>query len=231
MRNSNAIVNKFWSDRFKIKRFTLKGISQNRFLNKKPMKPSLILLFVLFITKSFAQNVTSPEEQDAIKKVIADETKFFYARNVEKWSNSYRQTPQTYWAKIEKEEGFQQEGWDNIMPFVSNYFKENSKAVKATFKRENYNFRKVNPTYIWVTFDQSKALKDKKESSKETRILELIKGEWKIANATGFYVPNDKSVKSETAIIPKEKVKSESSEKEGLEKGKKSKIKDTKKAF
>jgi hypothetical protein len=183
------------------------------------MKPSLILLFVLYITKSFAQNVTSLEEQDAIKKVIADESKFFYARNIEKWANSYRQTPQTYWAKIEKEEGFQQEGWDNILPFVTN------------FKRENYNFRKVNPTYIWVTFDQNKTVKDKKESSKETRILELIKGEWKIVNLTGFYVMNHNSVKSETVIIPKEKSKSESSEKEGsIKEKKKEKVKDTKKA-
>ena len=195
------------------------------------MKPTLILLFVLFITKSFAQNITSPEEQEAIKKVVADEAKFFYARNAEKWANSYRQTPQTYWAKIEKEEGFQKEGWDNIIFFVANYFKENPKSVKATFKRESYNFRKVNPTYIWVTFDQSKTVKDKKESSKETRILELIKGEWKIVNATGFYVPNDKSAKSGAIEISKEKNKSESSEQEGSVKEKrKEKVKDTKKA-
>jgi hypothetical protein len=195
------------------------------------MKPSLILLFVLFFTNLFSQNVTSPEEQDAIKKVVADEAKNFYGRNMEKWANSYRQTPQTYWAKIEKEEGFQKEGWDNIMSFITNYFKENPKAIKVTFKRENYNFRKVNPTYIWVTFDQNKTVKDKKESSKETRILELIKGEWKIVNATGFYVPNVNSAKTETAIIPKEKNKSESSEKEGsVKEKKKEKLKDTKKA-
>jgi len=179
------------------------------------MKPFLILICVLFISKSFAQNITSAEEQDAIKKVITDESKFFYARNLEKWTNCYRQTPQTYWAKVEKEEGFQKEGWDNIMPFVTKYFKENPKAIKATFKRENYNFRKVNPTYVWVTFDQNKIVKDRKDLSKETRTLELIKGEWKIVNATGFYLPTDKSVKPETAISPREKSKSESSEKEG----------------
>lgn len=196
------------------------------------MKPYLILLCVLFITKSFAQNVTSPEEQEAIKKVIADESNFFYARNIEKWINCYRQTPQTYWAKIEKEEGFQKEGWDNIMPFVTNYFKENTKVIKATFKRENYNFRKVNPTYIWVTFDQNKTIKDKKEASKETRILELIKGEWKIVNVTGFYIPSGKSTKPETNINPKEKNRSESSEKEGsLNSIKEKKVKDVKKAF
>jgi hypothetical protein len=194
------------------------------------MKPSLILLFVLFFSKSYAQNITTPEEQDAIKKIVADEAKFFYARNAEKWANCYRQTAQTYWAKIEKEEGFQKEGWDNIMPFITHYFEENPKAIKATFKRENYNFRKVNPTYIWVTFDQNRTVKDKKTSSKETRILELIKGEWKIVNTTGFYLSNDKSVQSEIVTIPKEKKKSESSEKEGSVKEKKEKTKDTKKA-
>jgi hypothetical protein len=194
------------------------------------MKPYLILLFVLFFSKSFSQNVTTPEEQDAIKKVVVDEAKFFYARNTEKWANCYRQTAQTYWAKIEKEEGFQKEGWDNIMPFITHYFEENPKAIKATFKRENYNFRKVNPTYIWVTFDQNRTVKDKKTSSKETRILELIKGEWKIVNTTGFYLSNDKSVQSEIVTIPKEKKKSESSEKEGSVKEKKEKVKDTKRA-
>ncbi|MBC7410524.1 MAG: hypothetical protein H7339_19235 [Arcicella sp.] len=193
------------------------------------MKSYLILLFVLFITKSYAQNVTSSEEQDEIKKVIADESKFFYVSNIEKWATCYRQTPQTYWARIEKEGVFQKEGWDNIMPFVTNYFKENPKVIKATFKRENYNFRKVNPTYIWVTFDQNRTVSEIKSSSKETRILELIKGEWKIINATGFYVPDDKSVKSEIKIITKDKNKSESSEKEASGKEKKSKIKDTKK--
>ena len=80
------------------------------------MKPSLILLFVLIFTKSFAQNVTTPEEQDAIKKVVADEAKFFYAQNAEKWANCYRQTNQTYWARIEKDGTLQKEGWDNKLP-------------------------------------------------------------------------------------------------------------------
>lgn len=193
------------------------------------MKSYLLIIFTLLFTKSFAQNVTSPEEQDEIKQVIADEAKFYYARNVEKWADCYRQTPQTYWAMIDREGGTtQREGWDNINAFVLGYLKENPKIVKYTFKRENYNFRKVNPTYIWVTFDQTKILSGKKDLSKETRILELIKSEWKIVNRTGFYVPTEKSSKDETVVISKdkkeisekekkiitEKMKNESSEKE-----------------
>ena len=170
------------------------------------MKSYLLILFTLLFTKSFSQNVTSPEEQDEIKQVIADEAKFYYARNIEKWANCYRQTPQTYWAMIDREGGTtQKEGWDNISTFLMGYFKENPKAVKCTFKRENYNFRKVNPTYIWVTFDQIKTLAGKKDLSKETRILELIKSEWKIVNRTGFYMPTEKSSKDEPVVISKDK--------------------------
>ena len=174
------------------------------------MKPYLLIIFSLLFTKSFAQNVTSLEEQDEIKQVIADEAKFYYARNLEKWANCYRQTPQSYWAIIDREGGtMQKEGWDNINAFVSGYLKENPKAVKCTFKRENYNFRRVNPTYIWVTFDQTKILSGKKDLSKEIRILELIKSEWKIVNRTGFYMPTEKTTKEEPIATLKDKDKKE----------------------
>lgn len=170
------------------------------------MRPYLLIIFTLIFTKLFAQNITLPEEQDEIKQVVADEAKFYYARNIEKWANCYRQTPQTYWAMIDREGGtMQKEGWDNINAYVSGYLKENPKAVKCTFKRENYNFRRVNPTYIWVTFDQTKTLGGKKDLSKETRILELIKGEWKIVNRTGFYIPSEKTTKEELMLSEKDK--------------------------
>lgn len=190
------------------------------------MKTYLLIIFSLLFTKSFAQNVTSSEEQDEIKQVVADESKFYYARNLEKWANCYRQTSQTYWAIIDKD-GYtmQREGWDNINSYVSSYFKENLKAVKSTFKRENYNFRKVNPTYIWVTFDQTKTLAGKKDLSKETRILELIKGEWKIVNRTGFYMPTENTSQEQSIITLKDKDKNEiagKDKKEIIEKDKKS---------
>ena len=198
------------------------------------MKPYLLIIFTLLFTNAFAQNVTSPEEQDEIKQVVADEAKFYYARNVEKWANCYRQTPQTYWAMIDKEGGTtQKEGWDNINSYISGYLKENPKAVKCTFKRENYNFRKVNPTYIWVTFDQTKTMAGKNDLSKETRILELIKNEWKIVNRTGFYMPSEKTMKEESVVSGKDKkeiagkdkkTNSEKEMKEVTEKDKKSKV-------
>ncbi len=146
---------------------------------------------MLCINKVYAQNITSSEEQTQIKQVITDEAKHFYNKNLEKWSTFYSQTPQTYWAIAEKDFSGQAETWDKILQLVGNHFSQNPKAIKATFKRENYTFRKVNPTYIWVTFDQTRSTDNKKFTSKELRIVELIKGEWKIVNCTGFSINSE----------------------------------------
>lgn len=151
----------------------------------------LILFSMLCLNKAFSQNITSPEEQTQIKQVITEEAKHFYSKNLEKWSTFYRQTPQTYWAIAEKDFSGQAETWDKILQLVRNHFSQNPKAIKATYKRENYTFRKVNPTYIWVTFDQTRSTDNKKFTSKELRIVELIKGEWKIVNRTGFSINSE----------------------------------------
>jgi hypothetical protein len=152
----------------------------------------LLIISMLCLNKAFSQNVTSPEEQGQIKQVITEESKQFYNKNLEKWSVYYRQTPQTYWAITDKEISAQEETWDKIIQSVSKYFIQNPKAIKATFKRDNYTFRKVNPTYVWVTFDQTRTTDNKKYQTKELRIVELIKGEWKIVNRTGFSISNEK---------------------------------------
>jgi hypothetical protein len=165
----------------------------------------IILVCSLIISQlglTFAQNVTTPEEQESIKTVVSDESTYFYNRNAEKWANCYRQTASTYWACIEKDGTLQKEGWDAIGPFVTGYIKDNPKPIKCSFKRENYNFRKVNPTYIWLTFDQTRTTGKTKDFSKETRIMELIKGEWKIVNMTGFWMPLEEKTKEVSKAKP-----------------------------
>lgn len=172
------------------------------------MRKLLLAFFLFTIPCSFlsAQNLVSQEDQEQIKQVISAETKLFYARKLSDWKNLWRQTPSSYWALIEKNNRFQKEGWDNISKFMEKYYQEN-KAASFTFKRENTNFRKVNPTYLWVTFDQTRIASDgKKDFFKELRILELIKGEWKIVNMTSVWMPGGAGIVKEeagTGLIPK----------------------------
>ncbi|WP_044171838.1 hypothetical protein [Flectobacillus major] len=152
----------------------------------------ILLLLVLSSKLLIAQNVTSPQEQASIKQVISDEAKYYVAKDYDKWILLYRQTPQVYFATTEKGKMIQKDGWDALNSFVTSFFAEGKKNETATYKRENVNFRKVNPTYVWLTFDQVKTFEGKKEATKELRIVELIKGEWKIVNRTGFLSTNPK---------------------------------------
>lgn len=180
-------------------------------------KLSLVLLFLVSARWAIvAQNVVSADEQATIKKVIADESKAFYARDFEKWSSYYRTVPQTYLAFVDKGKSIQLDTWDKIRASMQEYFDDNANSSQPTeVKREHYSFRKVNPTYIWLTFDQTKMLGTKKESTKELRIIEMIKGEWKIVNRTGFMMPTADTKLSEEWTADKKKKVGEQVKKEG----------------
>ncbi len=186
-------------------------------LVKRRMK-KLIVVFTLLMTAPlalFAQNVVSAEEQAAIKKLVLDESKAFYARDFEKWSNSYRIVPQTYLAFVDNGKSIQYESWDKIKVAMEHYFDNNPNPTKPSeVNREHYSFRKVNPTYIWLTFDQTKVIGGKKEFTKELRIVEMVKGEWKIVNRTGFVMQTNTSKVSEEVSTNKKVKASEEGKKE-----------------
>ncbi len=161
------------------------------------MKKTIFLLCCYWNTALlFAQNVVSPEEQTQIKQVIADEAQAFSNKQYEQWTGFYRQTPQVYFATVEKGKTIQKEGWDNLQAWANTFFHEKN-TPKVTYKRDNFSFRKVNPTYIWVTFDQTKTSDAKKEITKELRIVEMIKGEWKMVNRTGFVAGSNSNTEAE----------------------------------
>jgi len=173
---------------------------------------SLCIALLLFVNLSQAQNTLSPEDQSKIKQLIADETKAFYAKDYETWMTLYRQTPQTYFAQYEKSQLIVKDGWDALSSWATTWFNEGKKGAKPTFAREKTNFRKVNPTYVWVTYKQVKTLDGKKETSQELRIVELIKGEWKMVNHTSM-LASTSTVKEETIVSEKDKKSSVKSEK------------------
>ncbi len=172
----------------------------------------LCFILLLFVNLSQAQNSLSPEDQSKIKQLIADETKAFYAKDYETWMILYRQTPQTYFAQYDKGQLIVKDGWDALSSWAITWFNDGKKGATPTFSREKTNFRKVNPTYVWVTFKQVKTLDGKKETSQELRIVELIKGEWKMVNHTSMPASTS-SVKEETTVSEKDKKSSVRSEK------------------
>jgi hypothetical protein len=196
-------------------------------------KISLVLLLLVVARWAIvAQNVVSADEQATIKKVIVDESKAFYARDFEKWSSYYRTVPQTYLAFVDKGKSVQLDTWDKIRTFMQEYFDNNANSSQPTeVRREHYSFRKVNPTYVWLTFDQLKIVGTKKESTKELRIIEMIKGEWKIVNRTDFMMQMAATKLSEEWTADKKKKVEEEVKKEGKKSGEQKDDKAKKKSF
>lgn len=141
-------------------------------------------------------------EKIAIKAVIAKETEAYYKQDFETWQSTYVNKPwfrsYGYW------EGYPDKvryfnGFDTLKNFKKKQFTENRTLwIGSTEERSNENIR-IHGDMAWYTFDQVSYEKDTRKvlgRSVETRILEKLDGEWKIAYLGFHYLPekNNNSV-------------------------------------
>ena len=136
-------------------------------------------------------------EKEKIKAVIASETESYYKQDFAAWRKNFLDDPAfrqySYW-----------EGWPEKVQFYNGFkaleevkrsqFQENRTIWKGSRDtRENENFR-ISSDMAWYTFEQSswESGTDKfLGKSLETRILEKVDGEWKIAYLGYHYFPTD----------------------------------------
>ena len=135
------------------------------------------------------------KEKAAIKAVIANETTSYYKQDYDAWRSNYLQTPDFrkfgYWegydAKVVSYIGF-----DALAAAKKQQFDKNETLWQgSTEERKNENIR-ITDSMAWYTFDQYSYDKDSKKflgKSLETRVLEKINGEWKIAYLGFHYYP------------------------------------------
>lgn len=144
-----------------------------------------VLLISTAVTVRDAHRSIATEEE-AIKKVIIEETEAF-------WNKDFKQLS-SYWVHEEyvRVVGWWEtggvtvrKGWSVIGPRMENVIKENPEKNQQNVARENFNIR-ISGNMAWVTFEQygtdtgEKAM-DMPGLSYETRILEKHNGHWKIA--------------------------------------------------
>ena len=147
------------------------------------------------------QTVDFEKEKTAIKAVIAKETESYYKEDFEAWKSTYLQSPAFrkfgYW------EGYTEKvisisGFDSLATEKKKQFDANETIWQgSTEERKNENFRIANDM-AWYTFEQNSFEKDSRKflgKSLETRILEKVNGEWKIAYLGFHYYPMEDEVK------------------------------------
>lgn len=135
------------------------------------------------------------KEKAAIQAVIAKETESYYKQDFEAWKSTYLQSPAFrkfgYW------EGYPEKviaitGFDSLATEKKRQFDANETLWQgSTEERSNENFR-ISTDMAWYTFEQNSYEKNTRKflgKSMETRILEKVNGEWKIAYLAFHYYP------------------------------------------
>jgi len=154
----------------------------------------------VFLTSCGQQQPVAPavdfeKEKAAIQAVIAKETESYYKQDFEAWKSTYLQSPDFrkfgYW------EGYPQKvvasiGFESLAAEKKNQFEANETIWRGSSEeRTNENFR-ISGDMAWYTFEQNSFEKDTRKflgKSLETRILEKVNGEWKIAYLAFHYYP------------------------------------------
>jgi len=165
------------------------------------MKNTLSILVLLLLMIRCTPEAAKPPALDtekeiaAIRAVIAQETESYYKQDFETWKSTYLQSPAFrkfgYWEgypdKITAHNGFESLATEKKKQFDAN----ETLWQGSVEERSNENFR-ISADMAWYTFEQDSYEKDTRKflgKSLETRILEKVNGEWKIAYLGFLYYP------------------------------------------
>ncbi len=159
-----------------------------------------IYIFVL-LCWACAKPVDFDAEKTAITKLIDDETKFAAAADSLNWSGCWNHTKDAVFS-IASADGAQQFiGWANIKDGL-----KGGQPFNLKLKRDNYNFA-IGNDIAFVSFDQYDNWGgDGERTTKETRTLKKVGGQWKISNTTVMDFSSYERIKTASMHIAKENI-------------------------
>jgi hypothetical protein len=132
--------------------------------------------------KASQKVVTSKAEQEAIKEVIALETRSFFETNKQAWRDCWVHAPHSYWSFADTTDVNFYKGWENIEKGFEDYFRM-SKPAKVTIDNK-WDEITIYGNVAYVHFRQ-KVGGDGIERSElsEVRVLEKgSDGKWRIVH-------------------------------------------------
>ncbi|GAB2602901.1 hypothetical protein [Spirosoma areae] len=143
------------------------------------MKTSLLVTTLLLgiVIRGLAQ-----ADNEAIKRVLRSETEGFFKRDKAEWSNAWAHTPYINFAANLYGGDFRLiKGWNELEKAFASQFKSSKVSDKVTVQNANYTIHQ-NGNMAFVTYDQTLLDSHGKTTSKETRVVEKLNGQWKIIN-------------------------------------------------
>ncbi len=135
---------------------------------------------------SLAQKSALSAEEQAIKEVIENETRYFWARDYKNWKKCWAHEPWIVWTVATRDGVKQYRGWEAWSSAVKKLFEEDPEPKPYDVVKSNYMFHLFG-NGAWVTFDQVAGGNE----SKEVRVLEKINGRWRILMVEAVYNANE----------------------------------------
>ncbi|HPM29454.1 MAG TPA: hypothetical protein PLJ60_03875 [Chryseolinea sp.] len=159
------------------------------------MKASIKIsaLFLLLVSFTLTTNAQKSSEEDAIKAVLEKETKAFVEIDYKTWSDTWAHVPYAFWSLADTTDVNSFSGWDVIDASFAEYFKSSKPSV-AKIDR-TWHYIKVFGNAAYVRFTQNVSDDIMRPGQAQVRVLEKIKGQWKIVCVTVIAIEKDNKPK------------------------------------
>lgn len=119
-------------------------------------------------------------EEDKIKAVIIKETEAFSNHDINAWRACFTQSSQTaYVYRWPDGTTGQIVGFKNLEKMVESWMEGEEDSVYKTLERVDWNI-KIKDNMAWVTYKEKANIDGDEHLIEEIRILEKIKGVWKL---------------------------------------------------
>lgn len=144
----------------------------------------IIVGLTVYCTANAQQKNT---EQDAVQKVIEQETRYYFDGNYDKWASTWAHGPTSYVIFTGPNSNSETMGWDNISasykPNMKNVVSISPEDFATDYTKHDYRYQ-ISGNVANVSFKEGKG-------NFGTRTLEKQSGEWKITgltvvNSTGY---------------------------------------------
>lgn len=152
-----------------------------------------IFCVCLLVCSAVSTIAQKNNDVEAIKALIEKETTAFFEIDYNTWASSWAQTPYAFWSFADTTDVNSFSGWQNINAGFTEYFRT-AKPSKAKIER-NWLDIKVYGNGAYARFTQHVSDNTARPPQAEIRVLEKIKGTWKIVCVNVIAIQKDNEPK------------------------------------
>jgi hypothetical protein len=153
------------------------------------MKTTARIFCVCILVCSSVSLIAQKNDIEAIKALIEKETTAFFEIDYNSWASSWSQAPYAFWSFADTTDVNSFSGWRNIDAGFKDYFRT-SKPSKAKIERTWMDI-KVFGNGAYARFTQQVSDNTARPPQAEVRVLEKVKGEWKIVCVNVIAIEKD----------------------------------------